>query len=95
MKQHTRSELVTIGCGLAVILLLGCPQGTKTTLDVGVRVGTDTCKEDRSAPASNEYAFLDCADVSGEGRIRVQFPRTEWYTMRARAVGTVDAGPGK
>lgn len=79
--------------GLA-FLLFGCP--AKTAVDFTVRVGVDTCKEDRQAePVENEYVTLDCTKVSGEGSVRVRFPRRAWWSMQARDIGNVPTLPGK
>lgn len=72
----------------------GC-KGAKTSLDFTVRVDPANCKERQNEAfgAQHEYAILDC--LSGEGNVKVVFPREEWHAMKHRAVGTVDAGPGK
>jgi len=94
------SSLVTNALAVLVAFMvfktvLGCLQGSKTTFEVGVKVGADTCKEDRQAPPENEYVFLDCLTVDGSGTIKVQFPRRQWYGIKLYGTGYDDAGPGK
>jgi len=76
------------------ILFAACPPGTKTEVDVGVRINTETCKEDRTVQLG-ESVVLNCPALGAEGKVRVLFPRAEWYSIKARAAGTLDAGPGK
>lgn len=79
---------------IALLAMLGCPPGTKTSAEFHVTVSADACKEDRTGPAEPEFVMLECPKVEGGGVIRVQFPRREWWNMRAHDART-DAGPGK
>lgn len=73
------------------ILLLGCPPGTKSSVDLTVQVDPEHCKEDKDVTTTpGDLALLDCTTVGGT--VHVQFPRKEWYAMR---FGVPDAGPGK
>lgn len=64
-------------------LLFGCPPGTKTTVDFTVKVGADTCHDAGVAPPDEDSAVIDCVKASGEGSVRVVFPRTLWLRMQA------------
>ena len=88
--------VLTVFMLVLTAFLLGCPPGTKTVLEVGVKVDADHCKEDLSAPVpDNETVAVDCLSASGEGTIKVQFPRREWYNIVTYHRGLLDAGPGK
>lgn len=71
-------------------------KGTQTAVDFTVRVGVDTCKEDSAAvPVENELVTLDCVSASGEGTVKVRFPRRAWWNIQARDVGNTPNVPGK
>lgn len=79
----------------AMTLLVGCPPGTKTTVQAGVTAVIDPehcqeAKEDRGGNA----VLLDCTTVTGSGVIRIEFPRKSWWDLKLSHSG-VDAGPGK
>lgn len=77
MNTLTRKALV-------LVLLLGC-KGAQTSVDFTVRVGADSCKEDRdSGVDENEFVTLNCAKVDGEGTVRIRFPRREWWSIELR-----------
>lgn len=96
-KERIVNHLTRKGFVLGLSLLLfGCPQGTKTAVDFTVKVGADTCKEDRAAePVENEFVTLDCANVSGEGTVRIRFPRRAWWNIQTRDIGNTPTVPGK
>lgn len=76
-------------------LTISC-KGAKTSVDFTVKVGVDTCKEDRAAePVDNEFVTLNCANVSGEGSVRVRFPRRAWWNIQVRDIGNTPSVPGK
>lgn len=85
----SRKALVLIG-----LILVSC-KGAQTSVDFAVKVGVDTCKEDRRAEPENEYVTLDCASVSGEGAVRIRFPRRAWWGMVTRDAGVTPSVPGK
>ncbi len=85
---------------MVILGVLGCPPGTKTSVEAGVSVKVDSfCKEDRTSPAAvqqpPDLALLDCPSVEGSGTVRVLFPRKAWLTIRHEGLGAIDAGPGK
>lgn len=91
------SREIIFGC-IAATFILGCPPGTKTSIDLGVQVNVDPqhCKEDRTKPdAPPDLALLDCTSIQGGGTVRILFPRQEWHSIKQRGIGSVDAGPGK
>ncbi len=79
----------------AVTMLVGCPPGTKTTVQAGVTAVIDPehCKEAREDRGGNAV-LLDCTTVTGSGVIRIEFPRKSWWDLKLSHSG-VDAGPGK
>lgn len=86
----SRKALILVG-----LVLVSC-KGAQTSVDFTVKVGVETCKEDRRAePVENEYVTLDCANVSGEGAVRVRFPRRAWWGMVSRDAGVTPVVPGK
>jgi hypothetical protein len=87
---------------LATSLLVGCPAGTKTTVEAGIIATIDPskCSEvrpDAGAPAvsSGDTLLLDCANLTGSGTIRIEFPRKAWWDAKLSRVPSIDAGPGK
>lgn len=80
---------------VATTMMVGCPAGTKTTVQAGVTAVVDPAncheaKEDLGGPA----VLLDCTTVTGSGVIRIEFPRKNWWDLKLSHSG-VDAGPGK
>lgn len=79
-----------------LFLSLGACKGSQTAVDFTVKVGADTCNEDRAAePVDNEFVTLDCAKVSGEGSVRIRFPRRAWWDIKVRSIGNEPSVPGK
>ncbi len=79
----------------ATAMLVGCPAGTKTTVQAGVTAVIDPAncqeaKDDLGGPS----VLLDCTTVTGSGVIRIEFPRKNWWDLKLSHSG-VDAGPGK
>lgn len=79
----------------AMTMLVGCPAGTKTTVQAGVTAVVDPehcqeAKEDRGGNA----VLLDCTTLTGSGVIRIEFPRKSWWDLKLSHSG-IDAGPGK
>lgn len=96
-----------LACTRREVPMSGSPAGCSSSLDRKhsvvtvprpvtheVRVGDDTCKEDRSSIAdAGEYVTLDC---SGDGgTIRVLFPRKEWHDILRDRTGSVPTPVGK
>ncbi len=79
----------------AMTMLVGCPAGTKTTVQAGVTAVIDpvNCKEAREDRGGSSV-LLDCTTVTGTGTIRIEFPRKTWWDLKLAHSG-VDAGPGK
>jgi hypothetical protein len=73
-------KVLVSGTALA---LLGCPPGTKTTVDFTVKVGADTCRDAGVTSPDEDSAVIDCVKASGEGSVRILFPRSLWYRMQA------------
>ncbi len=80
---------------IAMGLALGCPQGTKTTVQAGVTavISPEACKEAREDRGGTSV-ILDCTTVTGTGVIRIEFPRKNWWDLKLAHSG-IDAGPGK
>jgi len=80
---------------LSTSLLVGCPLGTKTTVQAGVTTIIDPqhCQEAREDRGGNAV-ILDCTTITGSGVIRVEFPRKNWWDLKLAHSG-IDAGPGK
>lgn len=76
-------------------LLVGCPPGTKTSVQAGVTAVIDPehCQEAREDRGGNSV-LLDCTTVTGSGVIRIEFPRKNWWDLKLAHSG-IDAGPGK
>ncbi len=77
---------MSLTCKLAVLLALSASlscQGAKTTVDFTVRVGADTCSDANVTPPDEDSTVIDCVKASGEGTVRIVFPRTLWYRMKA------------
>jgi hypothetical protein len=90
-KYHspTSPALLAGGCGAG-------QQGPKTSIGASVQVDPAHCKEKagESVGVQAEYTVLDCI-TGAEAHIEITFPRQEWHSMKMRAIGQVDAGPGK
>ena len=86
-------------CILGALSLAACPAGTKTSVDLTVKVSADTCSENKLAPnADSTWASLACPTVDAGGTVTILFPRTEWNQLKMKAregAGPFDAGPGK
>jgi len=97
MKSHRVFNLVAILslASTAMAMLVGCPPGTKTTVEAGVTAVVDpaNCKEAKEDTGGSSV-LLDCTTVTGTGVIRIQFPRKSWWDLKLSHSG-VDAGPGK
>ncbi len=82
----------------AIAMLTGCPQGAKTTVTAGVTATVDPaqCAEVRptGGALSGDTVTLDCANLTGSGTIRIEFPRKAWWDAKLSR-SSVDAGPGK
>lgn len=81
--------------GPMTTVLVGCPAGTKTTVQAGVTAVIDPehCKEAREDRGGTSV-LLDCMTVTGSGVIRIEFPRKTWWDLKLAHSG-IDAGPGK
>jgi hypothetical protein len=79
----------------AMTMLVGCPAGTKTSVEAGVTAVIDpaNCKEAKEDKGGTSV-LLDCTTVTGTGIIRIEFPRKGWFDIKLSHSG-VDAGPGK
>ena len=89
----TRLFLAVMAVSFGSTLLMGCPPGTKTAVEFTVKVTADGCLEDKRY-VDNETVALDCQAEAG-GSVKVQFPRRQWWAIKAAQHGTNDTGPGK
>lgn len=94
-RHAFRATLFVSILSLMTGVLVGCPAGTKTSVQVGVTAVVDPehcreAKEDRGGDA----VLLDCTTVTGSGVIRIEFPRKNWWDLKLAHSG-IDAGPGK
>lgn len=98
MSEHDKTRLYAVGgftMACATIIALGCPPGTKTSLDVSVKVSADTCTEDKTSPQStSDMAALTCPAVETGATVHILFPRREWSALRFHDP-KADVGPGK
>lgn len=97
MNENDKNRLCATGGFLMaciVVMSLGCPPGTKTSVDFTVKVSADLCKENKESPDSTaQQAALDCQVEAGTS-VRVLFPRREWGQMKFHDP-KADPGPGK
>jgi len=99
MKTQTRRSFLFLstllffpGSVCLACLACGTPEA-KIVEGIAVRVAEDVCKELQDAGA-DPYVTLLCTLADGRSA-KVQIPGTEWHAIKARKVGSVDAGPGK
>lgn len=104
MKKIPLSSIFAFALtGLVVVGGLGCPVGTKTSVEAGVSATVDPthCKEVQGdaglALNTSSTVLLDCSTLTGSGTIRIEFPRRSWWDIKLAAGdgGAIDAGPGK
>ena len=94
MRRPSNAPFLALALvSFASAALMGCPPGTKTAVEFTVKVTANGCAEDK-AFVDNETVALDCAAEAG-GTIKVQFPRRQWWAIKAAQHGSVDPGPGK
>lgn len=103
MKTH--SNMLRLAFLLASLegaaLLLGCPPGTKTSMELGVTATVDPthCTEVKGDAGlvlnTSSDVALDCTTITGSGVVRIVFPRKSWWDIKLASSPGSDPGPGK
>ena len=102
MKNHPFLviTLLSVLSLLTAVAVIGCPAGTKTTVEAGIGATVDpqNCQEVKGdageIPGPN--VLLNCVNVTGTGTISITLPRAAWWNIKlASSDAGKDAGPGK